>query len=72
MDRLATLRAVYPKASDSGLQRLAETCERIEERTRAWQAEEEEKRLALAWCRSNGNPHREAQSMPLKSVGVGL
>lgn len=42
--------------------RLAETLGRIANRTDAWQREEAERRRALAWCRSNGNPHMKEQS----------
>jgi hypothetical protein len=32
---------------------------RIAGRVEHWQAEEREKVAALAWCRANGNPHKE-------------
>lgn len=53
---------IYPEwvnPADPVAQRLAETLGRISGRVEHWQAEEREKVAALAWCRANGNPHKE-------------
>lgn len=58
-----TPRRVYPphiKPPYTALEtQLAETLGRIADRTDAWKAHEAEMKLALDWCRANGNPHIE-------------